>query len=667
MYQSSDLRDYNLDTVVNHTYFTESLEFKNCPDVGPSLIAKSDLKAGTKVLVEKPLISYDLNPKGRSSVSPHYTKKIWDELCSYVLAIEQEQNPDNEASSKSKGYDSEVEDSDSEYESDEDDEDSAKPTSAFCPGVPAAMVAYLSIIPPPNSNQRKSPQMCDGSNLNFFYYPNPTEWADHPTVNLVRRTVEKAILDIPAFAHVQAADLISFVLKIYSNAHTVAYENNRTLQTHSKRKQRRIDYQRKIATSGSPLEPTFWPSEPGSRTLSKIILLPWASKFAHSCSPNMFLRYEPDAGTMILTLIHDVKRGELLTFSYLPEDDTSLGGLLCGTTESRRQKTWHFKFFNCNCDRCIDFDWARGVQCQKCSGDRCFREGGDSPDEQRQWICLDCKAKFNADEIEFIATGREHTIQQVAIAFGVHVKGTPDQSMIRMMEPYLLSLLDPSTDPYDSDGELKDPVPPIPRNHWTFAYFHYLLSTYHLRLFPAYFSRGLSKRLGMLEKGFEEGYAYIEWLDKNLFTAPSYMNGTPEMNRNGTRMASFIASWHVADLCIDVLLNETNPKVAKKVEQGDSANSSDNEDSSDDEDDAKLDESMSTMHIHDSAQLQPIAPSCLDACIKIVRVMEDHWIPLIETVFDVQNEKDPSNLMVIMMTKIRQFIDRVQQLQDLTI
>ncbi|KAI9284240.1 hypothetical protein BC943DRAFT_361268 [Umbelopsis sp. AD052] len=661
MYQSSDVRDYNLDTVVNRTVFTESLEFKNCPDVGPSLIAKSDLKAGTKVLIEKPIISYELNPKGRSSVSPQYTKKIWNDLCAIVLEIEQEQTPDVKIASKSSGYDSDERDSDSEYEDDEDDEDSAKPVSAFCPGVPAAMVAYLSVSPPPTSNQRTSPQMCDGSKLNFFYYPDLTEWADHPTTSLIRRTVEKATVDIPAFSHIQPADLISFVLKIYCNAHTVAYENNRTLQTHSKRKQRRVDYQRKIAVSGSPLEPTFWPSEPGSRMLSKIILLPWGSKFAHSCSPNMFLRYEPATGTMILTLTSDVKKGELLTFSYLPEDDTSLGGLLCGTTQSRRQKTWHFKFFHCNCDRCIDIDWARGVQCQKCSGDRCFREGGVNPDEQRQWICLDCKAKFNVDDIEFIACGREHNVQQVAIAFGVHVKGTPEQSMIRMMEPYLMSLLDPSTDPYDSDGELKDPVPPIPRNHWTFAYFHYLLSAYHLQLFPAYFSRGLAKQLEMLEKGFNEAYVYIDWLDKNLFTAPSTLNGTPEVNQNGTKMASFIASWHIVDICIDVLLEETNPKVARKVKEDDS------EDSSESEDNAQLDESMSSMQIHDGTQLQPIAPSCLDACVKMVHIMQGHWIPLIETLFDTKNEKDPSNLTVIMLTKIRQFIDRVQQLQDLNI
>ncbi|KAH8554824.1 hypothetical protein BGW37DRAFT_481272 [Umbelopsis sp. PMI_123] len=655
MYHSSDLKDYDVDTVLNRKVFIESMDFKDCLNVGHSLIAKAALKAGTNVLVEKPILSYALDPKCRSSVSPHYSKKLWKELCAIVLEIEQEQTPGIKTSSASDSED------DSEYDSDVDDEDSHKPASAYCPGVPAAMIAYLSISPPPTSNHRKSPHMCDASKLNFYYYPNTNEWADHPTVILVRNAVEKAILSIPAFGHIQPTDLISFVLKIYSNAHTIAFENNRTLLTHSKRKQRREAYQRKIAVNGSPLKPTFWPSEPGSRMLSKIVLLPWGSKFAHSCSPNLFLRYDPTAGTMIFTLIRDVKPGEILSFSYLPEDDSSLGGLLCGTTQSRRHKTWNFKFFSCNCERCIDFDWARGVQCQQCSGDRCFREGGDSPDEQRLWICLDCNAKFNSNDIEFIASGRENNVQQVAIAFGTDVKGSPKQSMIRMMEPYLLSLLDPSTDPYDSDGELKDPVPPIPRNHWTFAYFHYLLSAYHLQLFSAYFGRGLAKQLGMLEKGFEEADIYLEWLDKNLFSTPSIVNGTPDINQNGNKMSIFFASWQIAETCIDVLLEETNPKVVNEGQQVAIEEFSDNDDN------ANINKSMNSMHLHDSTQLQSIAQPCLDACVNIVNIIECHWIPLIQTIFDTENAKDSSNVTVVILNKIRLFIDRVHQLQNLNL
>ncbi|CAO3680816.1 unnamed protein product [Umbelopsis vinacea] len=645
MYHSENIQNYSVDTVLNQKEFIKSLEFKDCPNVGHSLVAKTDLKAGTKVLIEKPILSYELDPKCRSSVSPYYSKKMWNALCSIVQ--------DNEK----QGSDTSTDDQNSEYDGDEeeDEDEDSRPASAFCPGVPAAMVAYLSISPPSHLKERKSPLMCAASDLNFYYYPDTEEWADHPTVALVRDTVEQAVSTIPEFRHLNPSELAAFVLKIYSNAHTVAYENNRTLPTHSKRKQRREAYRWKTAVDGSPLLTTSWPSDPGSRMASKIALLPWGSKFAHSCSPNLFLRYDPAAGTMIFTLVRDVRSGELLTFSYLPEDDSSLGGLLCGTTESRRQKTWNFKFFTCTCERCNDFDWARGVQCQQCLSDRCYREGGDGLDELRLWTCLDCKTQFNVQDIEFIASNREHNVQQVAIAFGADVKGSPNQSMLRMMEPYLLSLLDPSTDPYDSDGELKDPVPPIPSSHWTFAYFHYLLSSYHLRLFPGYFGRGLSKSLGMNEKGFKEAQIYLEWLDKNLWSAPSKEHDTSETNRTGNKMAAFFASWQIVETCIDVLLDETSPQsTTKEEETGDS----------DDEETISVQENMDALQLNDT-QLQPIAQPCLDVCFKVVDLIEKHWRPLIMTVLPKDDGKDTSNVTDTMLDKIDRFIDRVQQLQKM--
>src|ERR1700730_9908438 len=91
MYHSENIKDYSLDTVLNQNTFIGSLEFKDCPNVGHSLVAKTDLKAGTQVLVERPILSYALDPKCRSSVSPYFSKKLWNELCATVQDLEQQQ------------------------------------------------------------------------------------------------------------------------------------------------------------------------------------------------------------------------------------------------------------------------------------------------------------------------------------------------------------------------------------------------------------------------------------------------------------------------------------------------------------------------------------------------------------------------------------------------
>ncbi|CAM0140268.1 hypothetical protein VKS41_005922 [Umbelopsis sp. WA50703] len=648
MYQSTNVKDYDVKTVKNQETFATSLELTNFGNVGHSLVAKVDLKAGTQILIEKPILSYALEPKCRSSTSPYYSKKIWNTVCDIVKSKELEQG----------GHQPIANADDSDYDSDDEDED-GMPASLFCPGVPAAMIAYLSISPPPHLIQRKSPLMCEQSDLGFYYSPDVEEWCDHPTVELIRHTVEIACQTIPEFSHINPLDLISFVLKIYSNAHTVAHENNRTLTTHTKRKQRREYYRKKQEVYGSPLMTTSWPSDPESRVMSKIALLPWGSKFAHSCSPNLFLRYDPAEGTMIFTLIRDLKKGELLTFSYLPEDDSSLGGLLCGTTESRRKKTWNFKFFHCACERCTDWDWSRGVQCQQCSSSLCFKEGGDRPDEERHWHCFDCHAKFATNEVDFVVSGREHNVQQIAVAFGGDIKGTPNQSMLRMMEPYLLSLLDPSTDPYDSDGELKDDLPPpIPKGHWTYAYLHYLLSAYHLRLFGAYFGKGLSKSLGMYEKGFEEASIYVNWLQNNLWSAPEYPNVSTQ-NGSGNKMAAFFAGWQILESCIDVLFDETTPKSAEDVDESSSDGSISDED--------ELVNQTSTLNIEKPVN-QPIAPpSYLDHCVTMADIVESHWLPIITRVLpQTDNTNDQENVQDNMINKMTRFVMQTRALQQLS-
>ncbi|KAI9310820.1 hypothetical protein BX666DRAFT_1869033 [Dichotomocladium elegans] len=304
----------------------------------------------------------------------------------------------------------------------------------FLPGLPAAMLAYLRLDPSDPS-------------YDFFYYPD----FEHATVHLVRRACEEVVATVREFATVNAGDMAEFVLKIYANAHTVSFSHDREKPTHTKKKARRQYYVEKWGESYS-----FKPDDL-SRQRAMICLMSWGSKFAHSCAPNLFLQYEPKTNTMVFRAVRTLAPGTVLSFSYLPEDDMSLGGLICGTMTERRLKLDQFKFFHCTCVRCMKEEGVLAA----------------AVDESVERTVL----------------------RLAAVAHGLQV----DQEAVGMIEPYLEDLDVPA------------------ETHWVYGAAQSALAAYHLRVFPAMFGKGLAQQLGLIEKGLAEADAYIRYLNDRIW------------------------------------------------------------------------------------------------------------------------------------------------------
>ncbi|KAI8150328.1 hypothetical protein BJV82DRAFT_586773 [Fennellomyces sp. T-0311] len=537
---------YDLATVVNKDDFCKAVELQTCQVEGRSLVAKRPLLPGDIVLVEQPKLRYLLEPYCRSSLSPCYTKQLWTALNDIV------QSPE------------------------------------FCPGVPAAMLAYL--------------QLKDRSQYDFFYYPEST---DHPTVKLITNAAHTAVHTLPEFKSLDADDMTRFILKIYGNAHTVSFQHDRTQRTHSRRKERRKLYETKWG------KPYSFREEAPSQQRSMICLMSWGSKFAHSCAPNLFLQYEPSQNVMVFRAVRPLNPGDVLSFSYLPEDDMSLGGLVCGTTVLRQAKLQTFKFFDCACTRCADYDWSRGQDVEGC--DVWYRSG--------EWVCRDCKVE---PKVTFIGEREEH-VQQITLAFAglAHGLKPVDEDSLRMIEPYLINLLE-STD-----------APRVPRNHWTYGSIHAVLATYHLRLFPQFFGKGLAERFDMPVKGLSEAATYIQFLDNHIWTCP-------DPSKPGNPMAAFFAGWRIVAIVMDSLVQGTQRTIVIRSQT--------QTDDSDEEDD-----------IQTSVELVPIPDEWKQPIQKIINIIQSRWMPLVTQVFSQRQ----SPVVEDMIQRMNEFIDRVEKVSAL--
>ncbi|KAI8993172.1 hypothetical protein BDB01DRAFT_775430 [Pilobolus umbonatus] len=555
------IEHYGVNTVENKNEFLDNVLIKDCPIVGRSLVTKKPLSPGSIVLIEKPLISYPLRPNCRSSKSPYYSKRVWNTIVSYIQDEAQKASgadtaPDNVH------IDHHQDSDDSDYYDDDSDEEEEEETitpdeSDFSPGVPAAILAYLEINPPP-SYQVRHRKSFQSSEFDFFYYPDTSkdpEWLNHQTIRLIESVCSKVIKNIPLFAHLDQRQLSSFVLKIYSNAHTVSLPSARTEPTHSKKRGRQLMYEAKFKD-----RTTYWGNDTMQEKPSTptIALMLWGSKFAHSCSPNMFLRYEPSSGTMVFTVTRSLKAGEVLSFSYLPEDSMTLGGLVCGSVIQRRAKLEKFKFFKCTCERCMDWDWSRGTLCNGCGVYDYYRN------HNGVWSCFSCgHTSDNEEEIQFIGE-YENTVERMVMNFNAKLNGgSVSESTMRMLEPYLNSLLTPPEDKQ---------VDPVPVNHWTYGIIKSLLAIYHLSLFPKSFGKGLAIQLGLIEQGLEEAACYLEYLDKTIRTHSKAESTSP-----GNPMAAFFAGWRVLSVVIDLVMDSTQDKYANQVYERDDSSDSENE------------------------------------------------------------------------------------------
>lgn len=655
-----------IQTVINKEEFASNVVVKDCPVVGRSLVANRPLVPGDVILVEEPLIKYDLKPTCRSTKSPYYSKKLWNMLNAMVHdeeedKFQQQHQLGQETKVNEDGYNDNDEDDDdddddsygyssddSDEEEDEEEEEETNPDSDFCPGVPAAIIAYLDIHPPTkqfsNVRNRKEYKRDD---FDFFYYPNSDiepAWLDHKTIKLIHTVTQKVADTIPLYSHVDPYDLRSFVLKIYSNAHTVALPRSRTMPTHPSKKARREQYKAKFGDNV-----TYWGEDavdpPSTPTIA---LLRWGSKFAHSCSPNMFLRFEPDRNAMVFTVTRALKEGDVLSFSYLPEDDSTVGGLVLGNTADRRAKLQKFKFFECSCERCVDWDWSRGVSCIACHQPTSFR------DDQGTWMCFSCKAQFKDDEATFIGE-REENVQRMIMGFvaRIHGRRRMNEGMMRMLEPYLLDLLNPAPE--------KNEVA-VPKNHWTYGVIHSLLASYHLALFPQSFGKGLAAQLGLTVQGLEEALVYIEFLNNVIRTHPKSANQSAS---HGNLMAAFFAGWRILTLVIDLVMDSTENKYANVVYERDSDSDSDDDTDTDtgegDADKKEAPVSVPTTTTEDESNTEPVLiplnQEWVAPLIKMSEVANNEWIPLVEQVFTTHQ----SVVVQDMMVQVKAFADRIEK------
>lgn len=628
----SSVDQYNLITVINKEEFRNTVEVKECPIVGRSLVAKKALSPGDVVLVEKPLIQYDLKPTCRSNKSPYYSKKLWNNMVSIVHEYEEPVEKQAEVPTEEK----EDEDDDDSYdgyssEEDSDEEEEVNTDSDFCPGVPAAIFAYLDIHPPTNAyNQVRRRKTYEGDDFDFFYYPDTDNWLEHKTVDLIHKVCQRIVDTETLFAHVDAIQLASFVLKIYSNAHTVSLPRARETPTHTHKRYRRDLYKDKFEDND-----TCWGEDaveaPNTPTIA---LLRWGSKFAHSCSPNMFLRFEPARNAMVFTVVRPLAVGDILSFSYLPEDDLTVGGLICGTTVDRQAKLEKFKFFTCACERCTDWDWSRGVQCQDC-------QQPDMYCRQGTWTCFSCENHTTLAP-GFIGE-KEKSVQRMMMGFASRVYGNRrmNQAMMRMLEPYLTNLLEPKDD---------NMTEAVPKNHWTYSMIHSLLATYHLTLFPQSFGKGLASQLGLLQKGLEEALVYLEFLNTKIRT-----HGNAKSTSQGNPMAAFFAGWRMLTIVIDLVMDTTENKYAHVVYERDDSDSDD----SDSEESVKEPEQVVVKEQEEpkEPELTSLPKDWVAPVSKIAEMISKEWIPLIEQVF----QSHESVVVEDMLTQIKAFHERVQK------
>jgi hypothetical protein len=85
----------------------------------------------------------------------------------------------------------------------------------------------------------------------------------------------------------------------------------------------------------------------------------FGSKVEHSCCPNVAYSSKTSDGLMEYKVIHPIKAGENVSFSYILDVFTS-------PTHERRQKLLLQKDFVCMCDRCKGPDFSRVAQCHVC-------------------------------------------------------------------------------------------------------------------------------------------------------------------------------------------------------------------------------------------------------------------------------------------------------------
>ncbi|CAJ1934425.1 unnamed protein product [Cylindrotheca closterium] len=109
----------------------------------------------------------------------------------------------------------------------------------------------------------------------------------------------------------------------------------------------------------------------------------FASKFSHSCNPN--LGFSTSNGVIEFILLRPIAKGEIASFSYLTD-------LLETPTFERRQLLLDTKSFVCQCDRCMGPDYSRCMQCPTCPNEKipCYYPYVDEKPFEPMFACSKC-------------------------------------------------------------------------------------------------------------------------------------------------------------------------------------------------------------------------------------------------------------------------------------
>ncbi|KAJ6594177.1 hypothetical protein B0H19DRAFT_1246876 [Mycena capillaripes] len=97
------------------------------------------------------------------------------------------------------------------------------------------------------------------------------------------------------------------------------------------------------------------PTAPAPSAMGHNALFLVASRFNHSCSPNVIHRFDPQSFTLVVHAIRPIAKGEELVYSYIDLGATA-------TREARRSLLKDLCHFECLCDRCMMLPGAATIQ-----------------------------------------------------------------------------------------------------------------------------------------------------------------------------------------------------------------------------------------------------------------------------------------------------------------
>jgi hypothetical protein len=140
---------------------------------------------------------------------------------------------------------------------------------------------------------------------------------------------------------------------------------------------------------------------PFSPSLQKAALFFKISKAAHSCDPNCVNTSKWGDGCMRLMASKRIKKGEVITHSYMYCDNVPAA--------ERRAFLKETKCFDCMCERCVAPDYCRGLRCIQdgCTGVTIRVDGDQGP-----WICSKCNASTSDHDLQPVISNEKWIAQK---------------------------------------------------------------------------------------------------------------------------------------------------------------------------------------------------------------------------------------------------------------